>query len=159
MKSIKFFYLITTVVLVNFSCKKDETLTPEDQHAADLMIIEHYLEDNNLSATRTPTGLHYIVTEVGPGEHPSANDEVEVKYKGYFTDGRVFDQTQPATTAKFFLTGVIPGWTEGIPYLRSGGGKGIFLLPSSLGYGNRSVGSIPPNSVLIFEVDLIAITG
>ena len=68
------------------------------------------------------------------------------------TDGTVFDQSTSAGIS--FLTNVILGWQEGIPMF-SEGGTGKLLIPSPLGYGNRAVGNIPENSVLIFDVELI----
>jgi FKBP-type peptidyl-prolyl cis-trans isomerase FkpA len=147
-------------VLVNIGCKKDEddSLPPAEQLAKDIMIIEDYLADNGLVAQRTASGLHYIITEEGSGEHPTIDDVVTIKYKGYLTDGTVFDQTSPANALTQPLGIFIPGWIEGIPYLRSGGGKGVLLIPSALGYGKSEVGRIPAHSVLIFDVTLLEIS-
>ena len=82
-------------------------------------------------------------------------DTVEVKYKGYLPDGRVFDQTAPANTLIFPLDRFIDGWVEGLQYLKSGGGKGMLFIPSVLGYGSQSTGGIPANSVLIFDLTLL----
>ncbi len=79
---------------------------------------------------------------------------MKVKYKGYLTDGTVFDQTTGSLSATFSLSGLIEGWQEGIPLLKKGG-KGTFFLPSALGYGPSGAGSIPPNTVLIFEIELL----
>ncbi|MBK8506286.1 MAG: FKBP-type peptidyl-prolyl cis-trans isomerase [Saprospiraceae bacterium] len=154
--------LIGTVCffLMNSGCKKDEddSLPPGQQLAKDIMIIEDYLADNGLVAQRTASGLHYIITEEGSGEHPTVNDIVTIKYKGYLTDGTIFDQTTPANALTQPLSIFIPGWIEGIPYRRSGGGKGVLLIPSALGYGKSEVATIPANSVLIFDVTLLEIS-
>lgn len=152
-----FYLLLGLVFIVAGSCKKEEEvqLTPEEQLAVDIMIIEDYLSANNLQAQKTASGLHYIITEEGTGEHPKDTSEVIVKYKGYLTDGTIFDQTQPANTATIPLQVVIKGWQEGIPLLKSGGGKGMFFIPSALGYGRNPNGIIPANSVLIFDVTLL----
>lgn len=147
-------------IFIHSGCKKDEeeSLTPQQQLAKDIMIIEDYLMSKQLVAQRTASGLHYIITEEGTGEHPTVDDIVTIKYKGYLTDGTIFDQTRPANAITQPLSIFIQGWIEGIPYLRSGGGKGILLIPSALGYGSTAVGSIPANSVIIFDVTLLEIS-
>mgnify|MGYP006246716607 FL=1 len=81
------------------------------------------------------------------------NSSVTVVYVGKLTDGTIFDQSN-LLGATFPLANVIQGWQEGIPLFREGG-SGMLLIPSSLGYGSQSVGNIPANSVLIFEISLI----
>ena len=141
------------LLLVLFSCK-DETLSPEEQYQEDIRIIKQYLSDNNLTADSTASGLYYIITKEGSGGHPNLQSTVTVKYKGYLTDGTVFDQTNGSETVKFLLSELIPGWQLGIPLLQRGG-EGTFFLPSYLGYGTSGSGSIPPNSVLIFDIALV----
>lgn len=106
----------------------------------------------------TESGLQYEVLSEAEGPKPKATDEVTVHYTGTLIDGTKFDSSvdrgQPAT---FPLGGVIPGWTEGLQ-LMSVGSKYKFYIPSELGYGPRGAGNvIPPNSTLIFEVELISI--
>jgi FKBP-type peptidyl-prolyl cis-trans isomerase FkpA len=142
--------------LLVFSCSGDEdTLSPEEQLAEDLQLIESYANDRGLDYETTSSGIHYVITDSGNlGEHPSSNASVEVLYKGYFLDGRVFDQTSGNKTATFGLNQVIQGWQEAIPLLTRDG-KGTFIMPSVLCYGSRGSGSIPPNSVLVFDIELI----
>ncbi|MBL4653215.1 MAG: FKBP-type peptidyl-prolyl cis-trans isomerase [Flavobacteriales bacterium] len=143
--------LFSLVVLLTItSCKKEESV---DQPKIDEDIIAQYIADNNLDATATGTGLYYVIDSVGAGAKPSSQSTVTVAYKGYLTDGSVFDESS-ASGATFGLNSVIEGWKEGIP-LYSVGGSGILLIPSALGYGGQSQGDIPANSVLIFEVSLI----
>ncbi len=135
------------------SCKK--VLSPEEQLEADKDKIKEYLTSKNLTATERPSGLHYIITTQGSGENPTLKNNVTVRYKGSLLDGTVFDQTQGTQTASFALGGLIAGWQEGIPLLKKAG-KGTFLVPSYLGYGSQgSGGRIPPNAVLIFEIELV----
>jgi FKBP-type peptidyl-prolyl cis-trans isomerase FkpA len=122
---------------------------------SDMVKIEKYLADNNLTATSTASGLYYIITKEGTGGHPNLQSTVTVKYKGYLRNGEVFDETLGNETATFALNRVIQGWQEGIPLLKKGG-KGTFFIPSDLGYGSQKAGSIPANSVLIFEVELVS---
>lgn len=134
------------------SCNKD--LTPEEQLKTDLELIKKYLSDNNLTANSTASGLHYIITAPGNGGSPDISSTVTVKYKGYLLDGSVFDETSGSSSATFPLSNLIEGWQEGIPLLKTGG-KGTFFIPSYLGYGPSRVGTIPANSVLIFEIELV----
>ncbi|MFK7937360.1 MAG: FKBP-type peptidyl-prolyl cis-trans isomerase, partial [Saprospiraceae bacterium] len=115
-------------------------------------IIE-YLAENNLTAERHESGLHYIIEEPGEEEKPTPNSEVLVLYKGYLLDGTVFDETIEDDARQFNLNGLITGWRVGIPFIGSGG-KITLFIPSSLGYGGSARPSIPANSVLIFEIEL-----
>lgn len=138
-----------------FSCSDENDLSPEDQLAEDIKIIEEYVASNNLNATKTESGLHYIVREQGHGNtHPTLDSEVEVLYKGYFTSGSVFDRTETNKPVKFKLKQVIKGWQEGIQ-LMVAGEEATFVIPSALAYGNVGSGNIPPNTVLVFDVELL----
>ncbi|MEO6995023.1 MAG: FKBP-type peptidyl-prolyl cis-trans isomerase [Lacunisphaera sp.] len=107
--------------------------------------------------TTTADGLQYEVLTAGKGPKPKASDTVEVHYHGTLTDGTVFDSSiergEPAT---FPVTGVIKGWIEALQ-LMPVGSKWKLFVPPDLGYGPRGNGKIPPNSVLIFEVQLLSI--
>lgn len=146
-------FLLALGSLSFLSCKKDKILTPAEQLQVDIKIIEDYIAKNGLITQSTPSGLHYVITKAGFGNNPTINSTVKVQYKGYFTDGSVFDGTNPNEQATFPLTGVIEGWQECIPLLQKTG-KGTFLIPSALAYGPAGRGSIPGNSVLIFDVQL-----
>ena len=147
--------LSTLLVLTLFiSCSKDiETVT--DYTAKNEQEIKDYLAKNNLTAQRSTSGLYYIINEQGTGTQPTAASNVTVAYKGYFTNGNVFDQSK-AEGISFGLNQVIKGWTEGIPYFKTGG-SGVLLIPSHLGYGSTNNGPIPGGSVLIFDVKLISV--
>lgn len=106
----------------------------------------------------TASGLQYEIVTEGSGATPKATDKVTVHYKGTLIDGTEFDSSyargQPVT---FPLGNVIPGWTEGLQLVKTGG-KAKLYIPSSLGYGERGAGAkIGPNETLVFEVELIAI--
>lgn len=130
------------------TCNKNVDYTQLDED-----IILQYISDNNLNAEPTGSGLYYVINSTGNGEFPNINSLVTVAYKGTLTDGITFDQSS-SNGITFPLSNVIQGWQEGIP-LFSEGGSGILLIPSALGYGSQSVGNIPENSVLIFEVTLL----
>lgn len=111
--------------------------------------------------TTTETGLQY--RRVGPakpdGKQPVATDTVKVHYRGTFVDGREFDSSYARNEpAEFPLNRVIKGWTEGVALMREGE-KFEFVIPASLGYGDRWVGGddLPPNSTLLFTVELLEV--
>jgi peptidylprolyl isomerase len=106
--------------------------------------------------TTTKSGLMFEVLKKGSGGSPSPTSEASVNYTGTLLDGKVFDSTtargKPAT---FTVNGVIPGWTEALLFM-SRGEKCLLVIPPELGYGVRGYpGVIPPNSFLVFEVELI----
>lgn len=105
----------------------------------------------------TSSGLQYIVEKEGTGKTPALTDSVKVIYKGTTIDGTVFDeQTEPV---EFPLSNIIPGWTEGLQLMKEGG-KMKFFIPSELAYGESGAGAvIPPNSVLLFDVELVEVVG
>lgn len=152
-------YAIITFLLVLFtSCSNSNdsgTTTQTDFTVENEQQITAYIEDNNLEAQKSTTGLYYVIDELGTGTQPTATDNVTVAYKGYFTDGTVFDESD-ANGISFGLQQVIKGWTEGITYFKEGG-SGILLIPSHLGYGSSTVRSIPGGSVLVFDVNLISV--
>lgn len=121
---------------------------------------EAYLEANKAKegVKVTASGLQYKVISEGNGPKPKETDTVEVHYKGTLTDGTEFDSSYKRNqTAKFPVRGVIPGWTEGLQ-LMSKGSKYHFFIPPGLAYGERGRPSIPPNSVLVFEVELVDVS-
>lgn len=132
----------------------------EKQVSENLEIGKKFLEENKQrpEIIETASGLQYEVLEKGSGESPASEDNVTVHYKGTLLDGTEFDSSykrnQPAT---FQLNRVIKGWTEGLQ-LMSPGAKHKFYIPAVLAYGEAGSGqNIPPNSALIFEVELISV--
>ncbi|GGP97294.1 FKBP-type peptidyl-prolyl cis-trans isomerase [Shewanella ulleungensis] len=118
-----------------------------------------FLEDNKAKegVTTTESGLQYEVLEAGKGDKPAAEDTVEVHYRGTLIDGTEFDSSYArGETAKFPLNRVIPGWTEGVQ-LMPVGAKYKFVIPAELAYGDRDTGTIPANSTLVFEVELVSV--
>ncbi len=107
----------------------------------------------------TASGLMYQVQREGDGASPGPRDIVEVHYEGRLVDGSIFDSSyERGETIEFPLDRVIPGWTEGLQYMQVGSQYQL-VLPSDLAYGERSPGpGIPPNSVLVFQVELFNVT-
>ncbi|WP_260463868.1 FKBP-type peptidyl-prolyl cis-trans isomerase [Burkholderia sp. Bp8963] len=104
-----------------------------------------------------PSGVKVEITQEGTGAHPSASDVVKVRYRGTLADGTEFDNSaKHGDVATFPLNRVIPCWTQGVQKLRVGG-KAKLTCPPDTAYGSRTVGPIPPNSTLNFEVELVDI--
>jgi len=110
------------------------------------------------AVTTLPSGLQYKVLKSGKGKSPKATDTVKVHYHGTLLDGTVFDSSvergEPAT---FPVNGVIPGWVEALQIMKEGD-KWQLTIPPKLAYGERGAGGkIGPNSVLVFDVELLSI--
>lgn len=125
-----------------------------------IKIGEAFLAQNKqlVNIKETASGLQYeIVKRGGSGVHPTSSSKVKVHYHGTLLDGTVFDSSvERNEPISFGLNQVIKGWTEGLQ-LMVVGDKFRFFIPAKLGYGNRSAGAIAPGSLLIFDVELLAI--
>jgi len=121
---------------------------------------EAFLADNKKrkEVVTLPSGLQYEVVAQGTGPMPTATDEVTVHYTGKLIDGTVFDSSiERGEPTSFKVNQVIPGWTEALQLMKVGA-KWKLFIPASLAYGQKGVpGSIPPNSVLVFDVELLAV--
>jgi len=120
---------------------------------------EAYLKKNNITVKPSPDGLYFIPEKRGKGPHPKVGDKVSVHYTGYLLNGKKFDSSRDRGKPFEFTLGkhqVIPGWDEGVAMLRKGGTAKL-IIPSSLGYGTRNMGPIPPFSTLVFDVELVKI--
>ena len=117
---------------------------------------EAFLADNKKKAgvTVTESGLQYEVLTKGTGNKPNPEDVVTVEYVGKLIDGTEFENTVGREEpTRFALMTVIPGWEEGLKLMPMGS-KYRFVIPANLAYGNEFVGEIPPQSTLIFEIEL-----
>jgi FKBP-type peptidyl-prolyl cis-trans isomerase FkpA len=140
--------------------KKSQDEAASKQNGIDDKLIQDFIATNSLKAEKTASGIYYVIEKSGNGKHATAADKVKVHYKGTLLDGTKFDSSyDKGEPIEFPLSGVIRGWTEGIPVFEEGG-KGKLIIPSSLAYGqNPQPGSpIQPNSVLVFDIELIKIT-
>ncbi|WP_180136476.1 FKBP-type peptidyl-prolyl cis-trans isomerase [Acinetobacter sp. YH12066] len=121
---------------------------------------DNFLNENKAKAgvKTTASGLQYLTTKEGTGKQPQATSVVKVHYTGKLVDGTVFDSSvERGEPIEFPLNQVIPGWTEGLQLMKEGG-KSTLYIPANLGYGAQGVpGTIPPNSTLIFDVELIEV--
>lgn len=118
-----------------------------------------FLEENakKEGVMTTASGLQYKVLRAAEGPKPSASSKVRVHYEGKLIDGKIFDSSyQRGESISFGLNQVIKGWTEGLQ-LMSVGSMYELYIPSELGYGDRSMQTIPAGSTLIFKVELLGI--
>uniref|UniRef100_Q47HD5 Peptidyl-prolyl cis-trans isomerase n=1 Tax=Dechloromonas aromatica (strain RCB) TaxID=159087 RepID=Q47HD5_DECAR len=105
----------------------------------------------------TASGISITILKEGGGASPNASDTVKVHYRGTLTNGQEFDSSYRRNEpARFPLNRVIPCWTEGMQKIKVGG-KAKLVCPPNLAYGSRGVAGIPPNSTLVFEVELLDI--
>jgi FKBP-type peptidyl-prolyl cis-trans isomerase FklB len=119
-----------------------------------------YLEENakREGVVTTASGLQYEVVQKGDGPTPTANDVVSVHYEGRLVDGTVFDSSiQRGSPIDLPVNGVIAGWVEALQLMHVGEKVKLFI-PSELAYGDQSPSPvIPPNSVLVFDLELLGI--
>ena len=115
--------------------------------------VEGYIERNNLSTTVLAEGVHIVILKQGSNKKPTVNSQIRVNYKGKLTNELVFDQGNDVT---FNLSGLIEGWKIGLQEIGEGGSCKL-IIPSAVGYGSQSSGSIPGNSALVFDIDLISV--
>jgi FKBP-type peptidyl-prolyl cis-trans isomerase FklB len=135
--------------------EKQKAMATKNQADGDKYLAENKKKEG---VKTTASGLQYKSVKEGTGPQPKGTDTVTVNYRGTLIDGTEFDSSykrgEPAT---FPLNGVIKGWTEGLQLMKKGS-KYQFIIPPNLAYGDRAVGpDIPPNSTLVFEVELLDI--
>jgi len=129
---------------------------PQTQSQIDKNLILQYAIDKNVDVTGDASGIYYMIENAGEGPSPTASSRITAHYHGSLLDGTVFDSSRDrGQPFKFNLNQVVEGWQKAIPMLKKGG-KGKFIIPSELAYGDRAVGGvIPENSVLVFDIELI----
>ncbi len=122
--------------------------------------LEQFFDDNaqKEGVITTASGLQYKIIEEGSGASPKASDTVRVHYAGRLLDGTEFDSSyKRGEPTEFPVGAVIAGWVEGLQLMQEGMKIEVYIKPE-LGYGAAGAGAvIPPNSGLIFEVELIKI--
>jgi FKBP-type peptidyl-prolyl cis-trans isomerase FkpA len=145
--------LIPLLVLLLVSCSNDDS--PTDFTESNEQEILEYISAQGLNAQKSASGLYYVINDPGSANRPTSSSNVTVAYKGYFTDGSVFDESN-SDGISFNLNQVILGWTEGITYFGESG-NGVLLIPSRLAYGNSGRSGIPGGAVLILDITLKSI--
>ncbi len=135
--------------------EQDKKTAEENKKAEDAYLAENRTREGVITL---PSGLQYRVIRAGTGETPTGTSKVTVHYRGTLIDGKEFDSSykrgEPIT---FGVNGVIPGWTEALKLMKVGA-KWQLFIPSNLAYGELGRPGIPPNSVLVFEVELIGVS-
>ena len=135
-----------------------------NQTLIDDAILTKFIADNDLDAQSIQEGLFVTIDNPGSGLAPTSNSDVRVAYSGFLLevsdDNKIVEgtnfETSPAAGVAFPLSAFIRGWILGIPQFRTGG-SGKLLIPSELAYGTRGQGSIPPNTILIFDIELLEV--
>ncbi|WP_299756010.1 FKBP-type peptidyl-prolyl cis-trans isomerase [uncultured Pontibacter sp.] len=151
--------LLLLFVTLGFAACKDDT-TPQKEK--DDKQIQQYFQANGIdpaTVTKTSSGLYYQLIEEGTGDKVFPGDKVSVHYVGTFLNGTKFDSSRDRNAPFNFtvgVRGVIAGWDEGLPYMRAGETARLYI-PSHLGYGPYGSGSIPGNSPLLFEIEVLEI--
>lgn len=123
--------------------------------AEETVKFDEFLAQEGITTTKTESGLQYEIKKMGTGPTATVGQQVKVKYKGMFFEGRdVFDEGE--YTFALGQRSVIAGWDEGFSYLPQGT-EAVLYIPSTLGYGARGRGPIPPNASLVFEVEVLEV--
>jgi FKBP-type peptidyl-prolyl cis-trans isomerase FkpA len=144
----------------------------EKQKQAEVAAASEYVTSHGLKTTSTATGLQYVITSPSDKYKPVNGDTVLVNYTGKLLNGKVFDSSIEANAKAAGLDQpgrpyepisvvigegrVISGWEEGL-LLMNEGSKATFVIPSGLGYGERGSGAIPPNSTLLFDIEMVKV--
>jgi FKBP-type peptidyl-prolyl cis-trans isomerase FkpA len=124
-------------------------------------VIDSYLSKNNITATKTESGLYFHEIAAGIDTFPKTSDTVTVNYKGFFLGGKVFDEGAKPLVFRIGRGCVVPGFEEGIKLLKDKG-KATIIVPSNLAYGIKGVSangkySIPPYAILVFDIEIAAL--
>lgn len=143
---------IVALALFSTGCLKDNECSAKTVESEDAA-MQSFASANSITATKHSTGMYYQIVNPGSGPTPTLTSTLSVKYTGKLTNGTVFDQ-QTASPVSLTLNQVIPGWKVGLPLIQKGGIIKL-IIPSAMGYGCATVGPIPPNSILYFEIELI----
>lgn len=154
MKSYVTALLMLTFILTSCLNTESSELEIPNYDAINETEIQEYITKNNLNPTKSDSGLYYIIKEEGVGVNPTITSNVTVYYKGYKTDGVVFDESSE-DGATFNLDQLIAGFSEGLTYLKENG-EATLIIPSKIGYPFYSYSSLA-GEVVIFDVKLITI--
>lgn len=143
--------LLASIILILFSACK--TYSEDDKTTFDKR-IEKMLTKSKNKYTRSESGLYYTIIKEGKGDYVKLTDEVSFNYVGKLTNGTTFDGEHKRNPVTFKMIDLIEGWKEGIMYLKKGG-KIKLIVPPFLGYGDYDLPSIPPHSILIFDIEVV----
>jgi FKBP-type peptidyl-prolyl cis-trans isomerase FkpA len=164
MKKISVLFLLSVSLLM--SCSKDDECQYSQSTAvapeSEVLAVEDYLATAGITgAIKHPSGMYYKIEAPGSGTNPGMCTQIGILYKGQLTNGTVFDETTGGQLRVFTLGTLIAGWKLGIPLIQTKGKIRLFV-PPTLGYGATPIRDeqnnviIPANSILIFDVELVA---
>ena len=155
------FYVKIESISTQQEYQKIQEQEASTQISAEDATIQQYLKDNNLNATKTASGLYYVITSPGSGANAQKGQEITMNYTGRLLDGTAFDSNEDpkfghVAPFKFPLgmSRVIKGWDEGVALLNKGA-KAKLIIPSPLAYGASGQNGIPANSILVFDVQML----
>lgn len=156
---IRKFLAAVFIIGILAGCKKNSNSCNYDAcavkaSASEIASVQNYLTTNNITATQHCSGLFYRIENPGTGATPNACSTVSVTYTGTLTNGSQFDAS--SSPISLGLDQVILGWRDGLTQIKAGGTIDLYI-PPTLGYGSQQAGSIPPNSILIFKVNLVSV--
>jgi FKBP-type peptidyl-prolyl cis-trans isomerase len=144
------------LLTLSAACVGEDTTAPVVEDPAKLTYAAA-LNVRIADMTRTSTGLYYLDVAQGTGPVVAAGDRIAVQYTGWLANGTMFDTSRDDGVAYPFRLGrseVIAGWDEGLVGMRVGGRRRL-VIPPSLGYGSTGNGPIPPNAVMVFDVEIV----
>ena len=144
---------LTFIVILIVTASCGQTYSHEEKNKFDTK-IEAFLNRKKINCDRSSSGLYYKIIAPGVGDIIQLKDEVTFKYKGSLLNGKVFDTVQEPVT--FPVQSLIGAWKEVMLYLRPGG-KAFLVSPPQLGYGQHDLDKIPPNSILVFEIEVVSV--
>lgn len=144
----KLYYLFILMAgLLFVACDKDHSRMDDKE-------IKDYLDSHDISAKKHDSGVYYVIHEEGEGNNPYYYTTVIIKYKGYFTDDEVFDETVGDETIESRIDNFVEGFQIGLQMMKPGA-KATFYIPSHLAYGEDGSLGVPEWAVIIFDVEMI----
>lgn len=153
----KYVLIIVSCSLLFINCKKKGCTTTLDNRVApdsEIVWVQNHLNSYGIQATKHASGAYYRINSPGTGAVPGNCAAIRVNYSGKLTDGTIFDEAIDSNNPiSLSLSNTIYGWRALLPLLMDGGNMDVYI-PPTLGYGPVANGSIPANSVLIFNISL-----
>lgn len=158
LKLITRFLLVSIIAVAVFACNDDEYTPPTK--VEEQALLNEYLDtltNRGYQVDSTALGVYYIIDSIGNGTYPAVGDTCVVKYTGFLVTGGAFDSSGDDTWEFVLGTeGFIDGWNDGMKVIDEGG-EAHLIIPSELGYGEMGYGIIPPNTSLVFAVEMVEI--
>ena len=146
-------FITLSLILSLSSCVSEDNYKDfTEQNESEILA---FIDEQNLNAEKTDSGLYYVIEDEGTGLQPTPYDKVTINYTGYFLDGEVFGESIEEGSI-LALPGLIYGLAEGIPLFKEGG-AGKLIVPSRLAYGSNDYQGIPGGSVLAFNIELLSV--